>query len=70
MPTDSGMYTDEIGPLPPPEPPPVIFTPEKLIRRTFLVDKQEDGEKFRGQIVEHIEDSRESHKYQPHNFGR
>ena len=42
MPTDTGMLTDGIEPLPPPEPPPLIFTPEK---------KQEDGQKLRGQIV-------------------
>jgi hypothetical protein len=51
MPIDSGMLTDGIEPLPPPEPPPLIFTPEKLIRRTFLMDKQEDSQKFRQIVV-------------------
>jgi hypothetical protein len=51
MPTDASMLTDGVEPLPPPEPPPLIFTPEKLISRTFLMDKQEDSQKFRGQIV-------------------
>jgi hypothetical protein len=37
-------------------PPPPIFNPEDLIGRSFLMDKQEDGPKFRGQIVELIED--------------
>jgi hypothetical protein len=46
MPIDSGMLTDGIQPLPPPEPPPLIFTPEKLIRLTFLMDKQEDNQKL------------------------
>jgi hypothetical protein len=51
MHTDAGMLTDAIEPLPPPEPPPLIFTSEKLIRLTFFMDKQEDGQKLRGQIV-------------------
>jgi hypothetical protein len=51
MPTDAGMLTDGIEPLPLPEPPPLIFTPEKLIRHTFLMEKQEDGQKLRRQIV-------------------
>jgi hypothetical protein len=33
------------------EPPPLIFTPEKLIRRTFLMEKQEDGQKLIGQVI-------------------
>jgi hypothetical protein len=36
-------------------PPPPVFNPEDLIG-TFLVDKQEDGQVFRGRIVELIED--------------
>jgi hypothetical protein len=52
MPTDFGMLTDGIEPLPPPEPPPPIFTPEKLIRLTFLMDtNQEDGQKLIGQVI-------------------
>jgi hypothetical protein len=35
---------------------PPIFNPEDLIGRSFLMDEQEDGQKFRGQIVELIED--------------
>jgi hypothetical protein len=56
MPTDSGMLTDGIVPLPPPDPLPLIFNPEKLRKRTLLMDRQEDGQKIRGQIVESIED--------------
>jgi hypothetical protein len=37
-------------------PPPPIFNPEDLSGRSFLMDKQEDGQQFRGQIVELIED--------------
>jgi hypothetical protein len=33
--TDAGTLTDGIEPLSPPEPPPVISTPEKLIRHIF-----------------------------------
>jgi hypothetical protein len=51
MPIDSGMLTDGIEPLPPPEPPPLIFTPEKLISCTFLMEKQEDGQKLIGQVI-------------------
>jgi hypothetical protein len=51
MPIDSGMFTDGIEPLPPPEPPPLIFTPEKLRRCTFLMDKKEDGQKPIGQVI-------------------
>jgi hypothetical protein len=51
MPTDAGMLTDWIEPLPPPEPRPLIFTPEKLIRCTFLMEKQEDSQKLIGQVV-------------------
>jgi hypothetical protein len=41
--------TDEINAEPPTSP---IFNPEDLIGRTFLMDEQEDGQKFRGRIVE------------------
>jgi hypothetical protein len=51
MPIDAGMLTDGIEPMPPPKPPPLIFTPEKLIRRTFLMEKQEDGHKLIGQVI-------------------
>jgi hypothetical protein len=44
---------DEINPE---QPSPPIFNPEDLIGRTFLMDEQEDGQKFRGCIVELIED--------------
>jgi hypothetical protein len=37
-------------------PPPPILNPEDWIGRSFLMDEQEDGLKFRGQIVELIED--------------
>jgi hypothetical protein len=45
--------TDEINAESPLSP---IFNPEDLIGRTFLMDEQEDGQKFRGRIVELIED--------------
>jgi hypothetical protein len=38
------------------QPPPPISNPEDLIGRTVLMDEQEDGPKFRGRIVEVIED--------------
>jgi hypothetical protein len=37
-------------------PPPPVFNPEDLIGRSFLMDKREDGQQFRGRIVELIED--------------
>jgi hypothetical protein len=37
-------------------PPPPIFNPEDLIGRSFLMDEQEDVQKFTEQIVELIED--------------
>jgi hypothetical protein len=36
-------------------PPPPTFNPDDLIGRSFLIDKQEDGQKYRGKIVELIE---------------
>jgi hypothetical protein len=36
-------------------PPPPVFN-EDLIGRSFLMDKQKDGQQFRGRIVELIED--------------
>jgi hypothetical protein len=36
--------------------PPPIFNLEDLIGRNFLMDEQEDGQKFRGRIVELLED--------------
>jgi hypothetical protein len=38
------------------QPPPPIFNPEDLIGCSFLMDKKEYGQQFRGQIVELIED--------------
>ena len=38
------------------KPPPAVFNPEDLIGRTFLMDKQEDGQQFRARIVQLIED--------------
>jgi hypothetical protein len=37
-------------------PPPPVFNPEDLVGRSFLMDKQHDGQQFRGQIVNLIED--------------
>jgi hypothetical protein len=51
-PTD-GMSTDGESILP--DPPP-IFNPADLIGRSFLMDKKEDGQQFRGCIVELLED--------------
>jgi hypothetical protein len=45
--------TDEVNAESPPSP---IFNPADLIGRTFLMDEQGDGQKFRGRIVELIED--------------
>jgi hypothetical protein len=45
--------SDEVNAESPPSP---IFNPEDLIGRTFLMDEQEDDQKFRGRIVELIED--------------
>ena len=43
-------YADDSNDL---EPMP-ITDPESLIGRTFLMDKQEDGQKFRARVVEAI----------------
>jgi hypothetical protein len=51
--TLASTITDEINAEPPPSP---LFNPEDLTGRTFLMDEQEDGQKFRGLIVELIED--------------
>jgi hypothetical protein len=45
--------TDKTTPEPPPPP---VFIPEDLVGRSFLTNKQEDGQQFRGRIVELIED--------------
>ena len=34
----------------------VVVDPEDLVGRTFLLDAQEDGQRFRARIVEHIKD--------------
>jgi hypothetical protein len=49
-PTDNP--TDEVNAESPPSP---IFNPQDLIGRTFLMDEQEDSQKFRGRILELIE---------------
>jgi hypothetical protein len=49
----ASTHTDEISADPPPSP---IFKPEELIGRTFLMDEQENGQKFTGRIVVLIED--------------
>jgi hypothetical protein len=49
----TSTLTDELNAEPPPSP---IFNPEDLIGRSFLMDAQEDGQKYRGCIVELIED--------------
>jgi hypothetical protein len=36
--------------------PPPVINPEALIRRSFLMDKQEDGQQYRGRIVQLIAD--------------
>ena len=42
------------------EPPSAVFNPEDLVGRTFLLDPQEDGQRFRARIVKLIEDHEES----------
>ena len=42
-----------------------IFNPEELIGRSFLMNKQEDGQQFRGRIVQLIEDHESSVKDNP-----
>jgi len=37
-------------------PPETVFNPADLVGRTFLLDKQEDGQKFRARIVKLLED--------------
>lgn len=49
---------------PPPQPPPV-FNPEDLIGRTFLMDKQDNGEIHRARIVQMIEDHESDVKDNP-----
>jgi hypothetical protein len=46
-------------------PPSPIFKPEDFIGRTFLMDEQEGGQKFRGRIVELIEDHESKVKDNP-----
>jgi hypothetical protein len=46
-------HTDRIIADPPPSP---FFNPDNLIGCSFLMDKQEDGQQIRGQIVELIKD--------------
>jgi glycine cleavage system aminomethyltransferase T len=36
--------------------PPPVINPEDFIGRSFLMDKQEDGQQYRGRIVHLIED--------------
>jgi hypothetical protein len=45
--------TDDTNAEPPPPP---AFNPEGLVGHSFLMDEQEDGQWFRGRIVELIED--------------
>ena len=40
----------------PDDPPSPIVDPEELVGRTFLMDKREDGQKFRARIVELVKD--------------
>jgi hypothetical protein len=53
--TLASIPTDEVNAESSPCPSP-IFNPEDLIGRTFLMDEQKDGQKFRGRIVEFIAD--------------
>ena len=50
---------------PPPSQPPPVFNPEELIGRTFLMDKQENGEVHRARIVQMIEDHESDVKDNP-----
>jgi hypothetical protein len=49
----ASTHTDGISSDPPPPP---VFNPEDLVGCSFLMDKEEDGQQFRGQIVKLIED--------------
>jgi hypothetical protein len=59
------LPTDKVNSESPPSP---IFNPEDLIGRTFLMDEQEDGQKFRGRIVELIEDHESTLEDNPTRF--
>jgi len=48
--------TTKHGEQQPEPPPPPVVNPEGLVGRTFLMDPQEDGQRFRARIVELIED--------------
>ena len=50
---DNGETAQKPKPIHMPSP---TFNPEDLIGRSFLMDKQEDGQQFRGRIVQLIED--------------
>ena len=47
------------------EKPSAVFNPEDLVGRTFLLDPQEDGQRFRARIVKLIEDHEESVEENP-----
>jgi Reverse transcriptase (RNA-dependent DNA polymerase) len=62
--SDSSNH-DITTPEPPSQPPPPVFNPEELIGRTFLLDKQENGEVHRAKIVQLIEDHESDVKDNP-----
>ena len=47
------------------EPPSAVFNPEDLVGCTFLLDPQEDGQRFRAQIVKLIKDHEENVEENP-----
>jgi hypothetical protein len=47
------------------EPPSVVFNPDDLVGRTFLLDPQEDGQQFRARIVKLIKDHEEKVEENP-----
>ena len=61
------QVTTPMVPPVPPEPPDTtpVFNPEDLVGRTFLLDEQEDGQRFRARIVKLIEDHESSVEENP-----
>jgi Reverse transcriptase (RNA-dependent DNA polymerase) len=64
-PSSSFANHDITTQAPPSQPPPPVFNPEELIGRTFLMDKQENGEVHRARIVQMIEDHESDVKDNP-----
>ena len=54
--TSTQLKDTSYGESNPQEPPSTIFDPEELVGRTFLMDKQDDGQQFRARIVKLVQD--------------